>query len=134
MFRIFYDILQWNLKCLTPNNNHQEIQTHHSIMKLLFYIHCFFTVVLYFSQVIYKWVLKSSIFAWDCGKLRRNLCGSFILLFYVFMNIVFVLIFKQKFTSLICILCSAICSMCFIIMNQILVLGYYQCFWSNLNK
>ena len=46
MFRTF------NLEYLAHNKNHLVIQTHHSMLELLFLIYSFYTVFLYFPRVI----------------------------------------------------------------------------------
>ena len=95
--------MMYNVEYLTLNRNPQVIQTHHSRLELLFWVHCFCTVVLFFSRVINKQVWATCLFEFLkynlCGNLRTNLCGLFLLLFSVFMNIVSILIFGQYLTN-----------------------------------
>ena len=63
------------------NKNYLVIETHHSMLELLFLVYL-------------------------CNKLRINLCGSIILLFSVFMNIVSMLYLEKNCSILFLILFS----------------------------
>ena len=94
---LFSDIFNITLN-MTQNKNYLAFQIHHFMLELLFYFN-FYTVFLYFStnnketnfeeQHVYFKLGKSNL----CDNVRINLCGSFVLLFFVFMNIVSMLIF-----------------------------------------
>ena len=60
MFLVFVRCTQDNLEYLTLNKNRQAIQIHHSMLDLLFEIHCLCTVV--FLRVINRQVFKSNLF------------------------------------------------------------------------
>ena len=60
MFRVFYYVLLlwctwYNIEYLRLNKNHQIIQTYHFTLELLFWVYCFYTVVLFFSTCK-KWI------------------------------------------------------------------------------
>ena len=94
----FYDALNIILN-LTQIKNHLAIQIHHFMFELLFSVYCSYTVFIYFptgnkrinseEQHVYSSFLNL------CDKLRANLCDSFILLFFMFMNIVSMLIVQS---------------------------------------
>ena len=106
-------ICRYNLEYLTLNKNYQVIQTHHSKLELLFLPYISPRVInRYFLRATYLFEsLKSNI----CNTLRTNLCGSFVLLFSVFISIISIVAFSQQLTNFIFVACSTKSSLCFMI-------------------
>ena len=81
----------------------------------------------FWSTTCFTELLKSSL----CNKLRKNLCGSLVLLFSVFINISFPCLYldNNRLTSLF-IVCFAKSSLCFIIKS----VSYLKLLSKSLNK
>ena len=62
----------YNRDCLKQNKNHLAIQNHHSLLELLFLIHCLYTVFLYFSTCNKQIYFEE----WHVYLLKSNLCDK----------------------------------------------------------
>ena len=101
MFHVLLWCIQNKIEYVTPNKNCQVIQAHQSSLGLLFSIYCFFNVVLYSSRYNkwksfedVTWLFKLFLFNL-CNKLRTTSCDAFALLFFWFINIFSMLMFRQ---------------------------------------
>ena len=91
---VYYDFSWYtrhNVEYLTPNKNHQVIETHHFTLELLLWLYCFCSIVSYSSNCNKCINFEEKHVCLSGG----NLCGSFVLLFFVFMDIVSILIFGR---------------------------------------